>query len=37
MLPNHTPLVIAEQFALLGRPFRDASTWASGARRVRTR
>jgi luciferase family oxidoreductase group 1 len=31
MLPNHSPLVIAEQLALLSRSTRAASTWVSVA------
>ena len=36
MLPNHAPLVIAEQFGTLDRCFPGASTWGSVARRART-
>ncbi len=33
MLPNHAPLVIAEQFGTLASLFPAASTWALAARR----
>ncbi len=37
MLPNHSPLVIAEQFGTLPRTTRAASTWAWAARPAPTR
>ena len=36
MLPNHAPLVVAEQFALLEALHPAASTWGSAARRAPT-
>ncbi len=37
MLPNHAPLVIAEQFGTLESLYPDVSTWALAARQVPTR
>ena len=37
MLPNHAPLVVAEQFALLEAPIPAGSTSASGGLREPTR
>ena len=37
MLPNHAPLVVAEQFALLEAATRAGSTSASAGRRAATR
>ena len=37
MLPNHAPLVIAEQFGTLEALHPAGSIWGSGARRAPTR
>lgn len=37
MLPNHAPLVVAEQFGTLRRCTPVGSTWGSGGRRAPTR
>ena len=37
MLPNHAPLLIAEQFGTLAACIPGGSTWGLDGRRVRTR